>query len=417
MERCLEFDSHSLSDRATIRHQKTDQFTFSYIRIYFPIEIANIKELCVESAIIPGILADQLKNNKHIIHELDSLYGASLEFKFQKLGKYLVLSLEGSYANILDSKASQKYMQILQKALLDPFYKEKYFSDSFEKSIRSLHLNIIAHKENNYLRLNYLLIKNAFPKSIFGRFYLGEEEDLCDLRPSTVYSKYQKIISDSYIYIFQISNSNIILNKTFLNNIPKSSHCTKNNFVFSEVNRLDFKTIVEKPYKGPSFLGLAFRTPYTYKNPNYYVALVFNKLLDYLLHLKIRNEKGLAYYAGCELTKHDGLWCIRIGTKAKNFKCVKKIINSILHAVISEDYTDSELAKCKEGIINSIYSVIDSPTLRIAFLFDGLFFDNVNELEDFFQKIKSVRKEDITKIASLILIASIVEIVGADGNK
>ena len=97
---------------------------------------------------------------------------------------------------------------------------------------------------------------------------------------------------------------------------------------------------------------------------------------------------------------------IHTGTQKENVDKVNSLIEKQIHRLSNMDYDDEYLEVSKKGFKDSIMQGLDQPSSLIAQTFlDDLLHRNLSA-EERIEKMMSVTKEDIARVASRLNLAS-----------
>ncbi|MGB9598620.1 MAG: M16 family metallopeptidase, partial [Minisyncoccales bacterium] len=160
-----------------------------------------------------------------------------------------------------------------------------------------------------------------------------------------------------------------------------------------------------------SHLILGFRA-FSLFDPRRYILEVLAKILGGMmssrLFLKIRNEKGLAYYiyATNELSPEHGAFEISAGLKNEGLlEGISLILNEV-KKISKEGITKKELEKSKENIIGKMNISLESPENQASFYsFQELLEEKIDDKKTIVEKIKKIKEKEVIDLAQEIFQA------------
>lgn len=123
------------------------------------------------------------------------------------------------------------------------------------------------------------------------------------------------------------------------------------------------------------------------------------------LFIQVRERHGLAYSvrSGNETFSDAGYSFVRVGLDPKNLNKAIALIKSEIMKMLAKGVTDKELRDAKTHIRGSLtLSLEDSETQANWFARKAVLYDEISTPEEELQKLESVTKEDIQKVAKLI---------------
>jgi zinc protease len=146
-------------------------------------------------------------------------------------------------------------------------------------------------------------------------------------------------------------------------------------------------------------------------NPDYYAVEVLNEAFGgsftSRLVSSIRTAKGLAYAIGGGVGSafdHPGVTRLAMGTKSGSTIEAIQALYGEMDAIASKPFTDEEIKRAKDSILNSFVFNFDSPDKvlreRMAYEFYGY---PADFLERYRAAIEKVSREDIARVAATYL--------------
>ena len=121
----------------------------------------------------------------------------------------------------------------------------------------------------------------------------------------------------------------------------------------------------------------------------------------------VRSDEGLAYSAGSQFSPGvwgDGLWAAGYESKSETVALAAKLIFDEIEEIKTEFVSDDDLALAKSAIIEKFPSEFQSKTDTLGvFVSDYISERDSQFWETYRDKIKSVTKEDVKRVANKIL--------------
>ncbi len=230
---------------------------------------------------------------------------------------------------------------------------------------------------------------------------IGYKEDLDAINAENLYAHYKSIIFSSPIDIFMVGDTDAMDAVTFLKKYfsefqfdikPIEIICTRK-------SADEEKYVEDNMNVNQGKLALGLRTGINHDNPLYFALLTGNSIFGSGAHSKlfnnVREKLSLCYYAYSRLDKYNGIMMIGSGIEFDKFKTAHDAILAELSAVKNGDFTDDELNTAKEYILSSFKSYEDSPSMLIDYYLGMSFSDKFLDLEEFSDRIRNVKREEI----------------------
>ncbi len=98
---------------------------------------------------------------------------------------------------------------------------------------------------------------------------------------------------------------------------------------------------------------------------------------------------------------------IRVGIEIQNYEKALNIIKKQLDDMKNGEFTEEDLQNAKQNIIQTIKFIPDEQDTGITYYFGQELSGNYVSFEEYENKVKSITKEQITKLANKINIDTI----------
>jgi len=130
------------------------------------------------------------------------------------------------------------------------------------------------------------------------------------------------------------------------------------------------------------------------------------------LFMNVREKKSLCYYCYSSYQSATGTIMIGCGIKPENREKAYAEIEKQLFAMQSGDFTDEEIETAKRTIISGARQIYDSPSALEAFGFRRILAGVSESSAELIEKIGSVTREDVVKMAKKIRLDTVYFLYG-----
>lgn len=163
-------------------------------------------------------------------------------------------------------------------------------------------------------------------------------------------------------------------------------------------------------------LTLGFRTNIDPRSEDFYALAVCNGIFGAGAHSKlfqnVREKNSLAYYAASRLERMKGLLIAYSGIEVENRDKAQTLILEQLEAIKAGKITSEEFEATVKMFENSFYSYKDTIFSIMDFHIGQNLLDKNLEIDDFIDKIKAVRMEDVVRVSQGIALDTIYFLTG-----
>ena len=400
---------------------KTEKFKTNLVAVFLTTPIT--RENVTQNALISTVLRRGSKNmptSLQISQELEEMYGASFDNGIDKTGDNHVLKfyLESVNDNFLPNEQENILKSSIDKLLeiiLNPVTENGVFKEEYVKQEKENIKRIIEGKTDNKAR--YAIdrcIEEMYKDEPYGLYKFGYIEDLKDITPQNLYEQYMQLIQNCKIDIFVSGNIENNVEEIINNNenITKLGD-REPKYLINELEKkekAEEKEIIEEQdvVQGKIVIGLDL----TLKNDDQkYDALVYNSILGGTANSKmfqeVREKASLAYTAGSSYVRYKSNIFIKCGIEIKNYEKAMEIIRKQVEDMKKGKFTDEEIENAKKSIISTIKSIDDEQDTQITYYFGQEITGNRITEDEYIDKIKNVKKENIVKIANSLTVNTI----------
>ncbi|GGE46052.1 putative inactive metalloprotease YmfF [Pullulanibacillus camelliae] len=392
---------------------KTNKFKTVTMVLQFcaPLEESTV----TKRALLAHLLKSSTKKSptsQQLQHRLDDLYGASLASQVQKKGHYHVLSIQINTANekFLSESSSllTESLHLLAEAVLEPNVTEQGAFDEavFQREKRALRQRLLAVYDDKMRYASERLIDEMCAGEPFALHTNGTLEALEALTPTDVYDYYLEMLKTNSVdlYIVGDVDSDVIQSelKTLLH-FNQNEHRPIGRLQDVDKRVVEPKYIKESQDIEQGKLNLGYRTHVVVGDPLYPASQVFNGLFGGFPHSKlfmnVREKASLAYYAVSRNESFKGLMLVMSGIEFANYDQALDIIHEQFKAMQEGAFSDHEIDQTKALLINSTLEALDSPFSVIDLLYQQVLSNDALVLDEWFDDIHRVNREDIIKVA------------------
>lgn len=165
-------------------------------------------------------------------------------------------------------------------------------------------------------------------------------------------------------------------------------------------------------------LTLGFRTNVDPRSEDFYALAVCNGIFGAGAHSKlfqnVREKNSLAYYAASRLERMKGLLIAYSGIEIENRERAQDLILKQLAAIQAGNITPEEFDATIKMFENSFYSYKDTIFSIMDFHIGQNLLDKNLEIDDFIDKIRAVRLEDVVRVSRGIVLDTVYFLTGSE---
>lgn len=410
-------NSKILPGNIKILNLKSNQFKTNLISIYIKRPL-NEGEVTMNS-LIPSVLkmgSENFPTQAEISKAFQELYGSSFGVGVGKIGEKQILSFKLSLTNdkYLEEKITQKAFSLLMDIMLKPLVENGGFKERYVDIEKEVLKEAILSRINN--KGTYSLercIEEMCKNELYSIHEDGKIEDLEKIDTVSLYEHYRKILEESEIDIaftgeFDIESleNEIISRFSFRNKEIVKIPREKINYNIDQV-----KNVVEEMDVSQGKIVMGYRTNIDIISDDFIPMFMYSVILGSGVHSKlfmnIREKHSLCYSINSYLEKMKSIMFITAGIETVNFDktigLIKKEVEDMNNGVISEN----ELEFAKKFVKNNLRSLKDS-IWSLSDYYYNLSNQGRNEtVEEFLEKIESVKVDDIKRISSNIQLDTV----------
>jgi predicted Zn-dependent peptidase len=416
-------------DGMTLHTIETEKYKTNTIIIKF---MAPLQEEDVtQRALLPYVLESETErypSSTSLRSYLDELYGASLSVDVSKKGEYHIVSFKLEIANEIylsdQTPLLDKAIDLLSGVIFSPALENGVFkSSTVDKEKRSLKQRIQAVYDDKMRYSNLRLVQEMCKDEPYHLHVNGRTEDIEEITSSSLYSYYQKMLSEDEVDIYIVGNIKVdqilpSIEKAFpfkkRESLARSIAQTKKDI--SKVNE-----VIDKEDVKQGKLNIGYRTNIAFTDEDYHALQLFNGIFGGFSHsklfLNVREKESLAYYVASRVESHKGILMVMSGIEFENYNKAVTIIKEQMEAMKKGDFTDQDISQTKAVIKNQLLETIDTSRGIVEVLYHNVVAGEKRELEEWLTGIESVTKEDIVQVAEKVELDTIYFLTGLEGTE
>ena len=376
-----------------------------------------------KNAMIPAILRRGSKNmptQEDISISLEDMYGATFNCGIDKRGdnqvlKFYMESINDNFLPQDDENMLDKTIKKILEIVFNPLKEKDGFNKQYVEQEKNNIKQLIESKIDNKAR--YAIdrcIEEMYKNEPFSLYKYGYVEDLDKIDEVSLYKYYETLIQKSKIDIF-VSG---IVNDTVYDNILKAPEIQNLQDREPEFNMTSLDVIPNNKEQviqesmdvtqGKLILGL---NVFIENEAEQYNALVYNGILggsaNSKLFQNVREKASLAYVASSSYLKAKNNIIINCGIEIQNYEKALKIVKEQLEQMKQGDFSDNDVEVVKKVLIDAIKTIDDEQDTEIMYFYGQEFCKEKVDIEQYIEKVRSVSKQDVLKIAQNVTIDTI----------
>lgn len=367
-------------------------------------------------ALLPYILRQATKSyptRRDLQLKLDDLYGAVLSIGGTKKGEQHIISFRMEIANERYLPEGEEFIaeavQLFEELLFQPYQEEGLFSEKvFLREKETLKQKIQAIKDDKIKYANMRLIDEMCEDEAFSLHVSGYESELETLSNKQLIDYYKTMIDEDAIDMYVVGDFEPAEMEAKLGRIFTKTRNEKvaNLTTLTGKNPVAVKEIIENEPIQQAKLHIGYRTNTVYSDTDYPALQVFNGIFGGFpsskLFINVREKNSLAYYASSQVESQKGLLFVFSGIAPEDYEKARDIIREQMDEMKAGNFTDDEIAEAKKMIIHYLREAMDS-NYGLVEIFHQQHLSGVSmNLQDLFDRINAVTKEDILNVAAKI---------------
>lgn len=401
---------------------KTDKFKTNLLSVFFTVPLNE--NTITKNALIPAILrrgSNNLKTQEEISKTLEEMYGASFDCGVDKIGdnqvlKFYLETINNSYTedgeNIL-----KESINILLDLVFNPLVNNNKFDETYVESEKNNLKQIIEGRKD--AKATYALercIEEMYKNLPYALYKYGRLEDLENINAENLYEQYKKLINECKIDIFisgditeEVKNE-VIENKNIVSLEERNPNYIESNKE-NRIKQEKQEEIVSESMdvtQGKLILGLDVLKE---QEDDKYTALIYNAILGGTPNSKmfqnVREKNSLAYTASSSYIRQKGNIFVKCGIEIDNYEKALKIIKEQIEDMKKGKFTEEDIKQAKVNIVSTIKFIPEEQDTELLYYFSQELSGYQMNSEEYINKVNSITKEQIVKLANRIQINTI----------
>lgn len=399
----------------------TDKFKTNLFAVFLTTSLK--RETVTENALLPLVLkrgSALLQSQEVISEKLEDMYGASFDCGIEKSGNNQVIKF---YLETLNNKfiptnenITEESFRLLFDVIFNPLIINNGLKEQYVDGEKNKLKQIISSKIDN--KAKYAMdrcIEEMYKGKPYELYKYGYIEDLSRINGNSLYMYYKKLLSECKIDIF-ISGDNedniidIIKNNEQIKNLnertPKYTISGEN----EDKKEVEVKLINESMDVMQGKLVLGLDVVDVDENEKYAVS-VYNIILggsaNSKLFQNVREKASLAYTASSSYLRQKNNIIIKCGIEIQNYEKAVEIIKEQLREMEEKKFTDEDIENAKNIIVSTVDGIPDSQDSEISYYFGQELAKEFVTLQEYIDKIKKVKREEVENVSKKIKINTI----------
>lgn len=373
------------------------------------------KSTITKRALLPYLLqqgTENYPNSSALQQQLDKLYGAVLSASGAKKGNDHILTVRLETAN-------QKYLQnengilgnmlaLFREVIYHPLSNENGFDEKvFKREKQTLKQKMAAIADDKMNYANMRLVDEMCKDEVYHLHVHGYETDLEKLTSSETYAYYQDVLAHDDLTIYVTGDvEQDEVEQFFATHFSREQvrPVARQQEKLKPISRV--QEVIERQAIQQAKLHIGYRTNIVFSDEDYPALHVFNGLFGGFpsskLFINVREKNSLAYYASTRIESHKGLLFVFSGIAPADYSKAREIIEQQLTAMRDGDFTEDDLAKTKELIVNQLLETMDNPVGLVEISYQKVLGNSDMDPEQLIAAIKRVTKEQVVAVAGKI---------------
>lgn len=365
----------------------------------------------------------QYPNQTAIARKLASLYGTVLDSFVARVGQIHTVRFAVNWVNdrwtnqsllspVFDFLRELIFNPLLQNGRFDPLsWKLQY--ENLEAAYKSIQDDKQYYAAQQLMQLYYA---DGSPMQVPSS---GRADVLQHLQPERVMADYRSMLADDQVDIIVVGDVDPEKVRTKVSSWPLTgrSPLSSSSFYYHQASYRQPVFQREEQYVSQAKLNMAYSLPVYYRDSHYLAAVVMNGLLGgsaySLMFNNIREKESLAYYASSALRPFSGHLVIQTGINPATYQRVTQLIDEQIATVRNGIFSDQQLVKVKNSLINQYLASSDSPSQQLELALLNNLLDKQPD-KQVVEKIQAVSRQEIANLAAQLQLQASYLLTGVD---
>lgn len=401
---------------------QTDKLKTITVRVIFhtPIHREDITRRIILSDMLLQS-SKKYETRRAMTIKAEELYSADIAANNQRLGNYIVTSL---HLQILRDDYTEpgnleRALEFLSEIIFNPDVEKNAFQEEkLDIAKYNCAVSINSIKENPYSYSSIRMAETFDSKSPISYRMVGYLEDLEKIDEKNLYDTYQKMIDNDYVDIFVVgdfdNNEMTSLIKKYFK-FKKIKKRKDSYFVTLRKTRKRKLVSKEAINNNQSVLAIACPigkiSPYERDYPLVLANLIFGGGADSKLFQDVREKNSLCYTIHSSINKLDNLLTIKAGIDKDNYSKTLDLVKKTLNELKKGHFTDKDIETAKEFYHTSLEEIEENDSRMISEVLTSEIL-NQDSLEGRWERMQSVKKQEIVKVFKKINIDTVFLLEG-----
>ena len=402
---------------------QTQKFKTNLIAVFLTLPIQ--RETVTKNSLLSAVLRRGSKNmptSTQISQELEEMYGASFDNGIDKTGdnqvlKFYIESINDNYLPQKEENMLKTSIDKLLEIVFNPLTEDGIFKKEYVIQEKENIKRIIEGKSDNKARYAFeRCIEEMYQNAPYSLYKYGMTSELDKINSQNLYEQYVNLIKNCKIDIFISGNiEKNIKDEIMENENIKKLEARKPIFIINnkETRKKEQKEeqVVNESSEvsqGKLILGLDILNE---NDKDKFTALVYNAILGGTptskMFQNVREKNSLAYTASSSFIRQKANIFIKCGIDIENYEKALKIIKEQLEDMKNGEFTDKNIEEAKNNIISTIKFIPDEQDTELMYYFSQELSGYEMGFEEYVEKVKEIKKEDIIELAKKIQINTI----------
>ena len=419
----MNYETIEIKEGIKFHHINTNLFKTNLLAIFLATPLK--RETVTLDALLTSVLrrgTENMPSQDVISKKLEEMYGASFNCGIEKSGDNHIIKfyLEAVSDEFLPQKEelTKKCLDIIFDIVFNPLKEGNGLKKEYVDGERENLKQIIESKIDN--KAKYSLdrcIEEMFNDEAYGLYKYGYVEDLENITPENLYSRYQELIKTCKIDIFYSGTMDkeeakqLVEQNEKIQSLNERKPDYKVNNEKTEARQAKEEKIVEdhmQVNQGKLVMGLNVNCE---EENSRFITSVYNAILgggaNSKLFQNVREKESLAYTAGSNYVRQKNSIFVRCGIEIENYEKALETIKKQLEDIKNGNFTDEDISNAKKLIVESVKSITSEQDTEITYYYGQELSDLFMTIDEYEKKIEEVTKENITSLASKINVDTI----------
>ena len=406
---------------------KTDKLKTITIRVIFhtPIKKEDITKRTVLSDILLQS-SEKYETRREMTIEAEELYSADISTNNQRIGNYIVTSINLQVLNdsYTEEGNLEKAIAFLHEIIFHPDIEKKAFKK--EKLDIAKYNSVVSISSMKEEATSYSITRlmEAYDKDSPVSFRMtGYLEDLEKITEQNLYESYCHMIDNDYVDIFVVGNIEKKEMTSLIKKYFKFKKIKKRKASYFLKNKKPRKRrLIAKETIQNTQSKLAIACPIKKLKPfeRDYVLVLANLILgggsDSKLFQEVREKNSLCYTIHSMASKLDNLLIITAGIDRNNYTKTVELITKNLNELKRGHFTEKDIEKAKEYYHTSLEEIEENENRMISEVL-SMEIIGLDPVETRMEKMNTVKKQDIVKVLKKIDMDTIFLLEGVKNEE